>query len=152
METLANQDPEEIKKLTNGHLERVVNKVLRYEVKMSDLQVMNRVLDAYWYTPAKDMNLEQSKEFLSSEYKKERQVVNTQEDLTTKPAGKYLFETIQSFVDRFIRAEHIDNLENGFDKIENIFESIKDELNPSEQRAVIAIVTYLKGRQILGIK
>lgn len=151
MQTVATQHPEEIKKLTNGKLEKVVNTILRYEVKMSDLQTLRRVLEAYWYTPAKDMDLSQAKGFLSREYKREKGLIKDKPaENINQPAVKYLFETVQNFIERFIKAQHVENMAEGFDLVEDIFEALKSELSPTEQRAMTAIVTYLRGKEMSG--
>ena len=116
---------------------------------MSDLQTLRRVLEAYWYTPAKDMTLAQAKKFLSQEYQREKALVKQkQPEVINQPAGKYLFETVQSFIERFIKAEHIKDVTEGFDLVEDIFEAVKSKLSPVEQRVVTAIVTYLRAKKI----
>lgn len=149
MQTVASQDTEEIKKLINGKLEQVVNTILRYEVKMSDLLLLRRVLEAYWYTPAKDMDLSQVKEFLSEEYKSEKEWLKYKPaEYINQPAGKYLFETVQAFIERFIRRKHVENITESFDLVEDIFNAVKSELSPTEQRVITAIVTYLRAKEM----
>ena len=150
MQILANQNPKEIKKLTNGELESVLNNILRYEVKMPHFQIINRVLDAYWYTPAKDGDLKERKDFFGEEIKKQRSEISKKQEIIDAPAGKYLFEIISSFVERFIKGRKAGNLEESFDLIEGIFENVEQDLSPVEKRALAAVVTYLRAKKVLG--
>jgi len=150
MKVLESQDPEEIRKLTNGELEKVLNNVLKYEVKMSHLQTINRVLEAYWYTPIKDAEVEEANSFLSKEIESQRKEIENNPEIVEQPAGAYLFETIESFVNRFIKGKKTENLEQSFDLIEGIFKTVEKELQPAEKRSLAAIVTYLRAKKMMG--
>jgi len=152
MEILEKQDPDEIKKLTNGELERILNNVLRYEVKTPHLKTLNRVLDAYWYSPVEKLNFENNKaeleNFLGAEIERQRKI-NKDEEIS-KPAGTYLFETIESFVEKLIKGKKTDDLDRSLELTETIFDSVKSSLNNTEKRAVNSIITYLKAKKMAG--
>ena len=62
MKMLANNDEESISKLTNGTLEKVLNAVLRYEVKQENVQAVTGMLEAYWYSPLHKLDLKKTGE------------------------------------------------------------------------------------------
>lgn len=148
-------DPAKIRELSNGKLESALNAILKNEVKNSHVNVISRVLDAYWYSPAKDLNIENIEEkvnlfkFLESEIKNARDASEKENKELGKPAGTYLFDLVRDFAKKFEKEGKVKNIEEAYNLIDQVAISLKEELNPTEQRAIFAIVTYLKAKKVL---
>nr|PIY94992.1 MAG: hypothetical protein COY67_01620 [Candidatus Komeilibacteria bacterium CG_4_10_14_0_8_um_filter_37_78] len=154
LETLQGQDSEAIKKLTNGQLESVLNTILTYEVKQPHWQVLKRVMEAYWYSPAAEMDMEkesgQLASFLTSEINSQREIMDQEVGSETMPGGSALLNTIKDFADKFIAGQKVDDKAQAFDLIEDIIELASQALNDTEKRAITAIVTYLRAKKMVN--
>ena len=152
MEVINSQDAEAIRKLENGELESVLNAILQHQVKMEHFQTINRVLTAYWYSPAKDFDLKkdekQLEQFLTDEIEREREIVKVESVLVKQPAGKYLFELIQSFSEKLVKGKKSEDLKQSFNLIEAITKIVSESLNETEKKAVAAVVTYLRAKKM----
>jgi len=148
MEILASHDEESIKKLSNGELEKVLNTVLRYDVKQENLQAITGLLQAYWYSPIHKLDFNEIGdkvkflEFFESEIKSARQ---SKIEPVADP-GNRLFETVETFVQRFAKDE---NLEKSLDIIDSIASLVGNKLSKSESKALTVVTTYLRAKKII---
>jgi len=154
MDTIEGDDIEKIRKLDNGKLEDTLNTILRYEVKKSHLKVLNKVLDSFWYTPAKDIDLEEEKgrkelsKWFEDQIKSQRKEIE-KEDFED-PAGTYLFEAVEGFVDKFIKAGYVESKVQAFNVLDGVIDNASESLNSVEKRAITTIVTYLRAKKMKG--
>jgi hypothetical protein len=150
LQILESNDEESIKKLTNGTLEKVLNAVLRYEVKQENVQAVTGMLEAYWYSPLHKLEAEKVggaagfSEFFESEVKRAR---NRPAVETYADPGSKLFETVETFLRRFGREADADT---GMATMKNLVDSIGDRINKTERKALVAITTYLQAKQMMG--
>ncbi len=143
MEILASHNEESIKKLTNGELEKVLNMVLRYDVKAENLQAINGMLQAYWYSSVHKLDLAEVDDkikflkFFESEINSERE---SKLESVADPGSK-LFETVEKFVQRFAKGE---NIQQGLDIMDSISSLVGNKLSESERKALTVVTTYLR--------
>ncbi|MFH1668219.1 MAG: hypothetical protein ABH884_04345, partial [Candidatus Komeilibacteria bacterium] len=154
LNTLQGQDTEAIKKLTNGQLESVLNMILTYEVKRPHWQVLKRVIEAYWYSPAVEMDFvkdgDQIAHFLTSEVITQREILTRESASQTMPGGSALLKMIKDFIDKFTTSQKVVDQTQAFDLIEKIIDLAGKELNDTEKRAIAAIVTYLRAKKMVS--
>jgi len=155
MSIIESQDMEAIRKLENGELEEVLNNILRYEVKMPHLEVLNRILGSYWYTTMKDLDINDIQDkiklmkWFQSEIETQRELNEKRSDTINQPAGSYLFDIIESFVDKFIKNKVVSNKNEAFDLLSQIVDLAKDDLNSVEKRSSTAVITYLRAKKMI---
>src|SRR4030042_597681 len=156
MKIIKSKDADAIRKLKNGELEKILNAVLKYEVKIPHLKTLERVLNGYWYTPIKDLDLseiENKVQFLKFFEEEIKAIREEEKDLKLdKSAGEFLFDTIENFSKRFLKSGKTESQGKAFDLLEDIIDINKDNLNEIERRAAAAVITYLRGRGIVGKK
>ncbi|MCR4280324.1 MAG: transglutaminase domain-containing protein [Candidatus Komeilibacteria bacterium] len=149
MNVLTSNDTEAIKKLTNGDLEKVLNTVLRYEVKQENMQAITGMLQAYWYSQLHKLDLDEPHDkvqfikFFEAEIKQARQTTGS---LAADP-GSQLFETVETFAKKFADG---DSTQSGLLLINKITDLVRDRLSETEQKALAAITTYLKAKKMKG--
>lgn len=144
---------EEIKKLSNGVLERMLNAIL-YGIKQDHVEVLSRVLNASRYAgfdvskllDRSDVASEiEFRKFLEQEVKAEKSILHENRERR----GEELFELITDFSQRYKKDFGGDDKE-AFDVLDRIFDAAKGALNPIESRSVSAIVTYLRAQKMRG--
>jgi len=150
MKILESHDEESIKKLTNGELEKVLNTVLRYEVKQENLQAITGMLTAYWYSPMHKMDLDKIDDktnflkFFESEIERsrDRQPVESFSD-----PGNKLFGTIEEFINHFAKNK---TKGEGLAIMEEITGLVDSKLNATERKALTVVTTYLRAKKMRG--
>jgi translation initiation factor 1 (eIF-1/SUI1) len=158
LKMLASTDLDKIRQMTNGELEDVLNKILKYTVDVSHFHTINRVLESYWYSPIKNKNLDNLEDkveilkFLSQEIENQRKMAVENEADQQKPAGSLLFETIESYVQKFLKGGKGENNKQCFDLLDGLIDLNKNNLNEIEQKASVAIIAYLRAKNIGGKK
>lgn len=143
-------DVDSIRQLKNSKLEHALNVILHHEVKRTHLQVIGRVLDAYWYGGWNGIDrLAEKKalrEFLETEVQRARS--ETPETHATKPAGTQLLETVRSFIKKFQRGGAAGSVAEACDTLERVAALAKNELADVEHRALVAVITYLRAEKM----
>lgn len=143
-------DVDSIRQLKNSKLEHALNVILHHEVKRTHLQVIGRVLDAYWYGGWNGIDrLAEKKalrEFLETEVQRARS--ETPETHATKPAGTQLLETVRSFIKKFQRGGAAGSVAEACDTLERVAALAKNELSDVEHRALVAVITYLRAEKM----
>ncbi|HMP67210.1 MAG TPA: hypothetical protein PKA60_00470, partial [Candidatus Paceibacterota bacterium] len=156
-EILKNYDLEKIKKLSNGELEKILNIILKYKVRENHLKVVDTLLNAARYSGFVDLakvdlseidNQKVVLEFLEAEIKREKDNQKDEQSGITLTAGKDLFETVQSFIERYKKDDPKKSTEKAIEKVEKIFELVQNKLDQTEKRAVFAITNYLKAKNV----
>ncbi|MBU1179882.1 transglutaminase-like domain-containing protein, partial [Patescibacteria group bacterium] len=151
---LKSKDKAAIAKLSNGKLEQVVNLLLNYEVKEKHFKNVLRSLDAFWYTPYKDLDLSKEKEreglreFLSKEIKrKEGGFEEEGERVAEKSAGGQFFTLLEDYTRRLKKGGKAKSDEEALMMMQDIFDTIEKDLDPVESRAATAVITYLRAKK-----
>jgi hypothetical protein len=155
-------DVASISKLSNGVLERALNLILSHEVKRSNVRAVTRMLESYWYGPISKLEGKrrdiEMQEALEDEIMRERKETPTTDELAN--AGTDLMKTVRSFLTKFEKAgktsasEQITNKQypiinkRGLDLLERILDLAKKELNQTEQRAMTAVIGYLRAKKM----
>jgi ribosomal protein L29 len=158
LETIKGDDAEAIKKLTNGQLENALNTILKYSVKVPHLEALKRVMEAYWYTPTSSLDLSDAKnrveagKFFTDELRSVRAELAKKPEVTEKPAGNYLFDSVRDFSDKFVKQEKAKGIKESYDLLEKVFESAQGSLNDTERKAIAAIITYLRAKKMTSSK
>lgn len=152
MKALEGMDENYIKNLTNGELESVLNTVLKYDVEVENVRTLENVLNAYWYTNLHELDLGQSEgqekfaEFFAEELKVQKEKLGSE----IKNPGSALFAIMENFMKKFRQANKVDSVEGAANLTNVIFDSVKNQLTPTECRAAAGITTYLKAKKIKG--
>ncbi|PIS11755.1 MAG: hypothetical protein COT73_02315, partial [Bdellovibrio sp. CG10_big_fil_rev_8_21_14_0_10_47_8] len=150
MKILDSHNVESIRNLTNGKLESILNAVLRYEVKQDNLAAIKRMLEAYWYSPARAFDLSKGKDldgfrsFFASEIVAGRESLNLLDD---SQVGSLLFNTVKDFLAKMSKAS---GQEQAYNRLEQLADTLSQSLNKTENKALAVIVTYLRAKQIKG--
>ncbi len=150
LDVLNSYDSKAIGELTNGKIEAVLNTILQFGVSKDNLKTVTNTLNAYWYTPIKDLdlnNLDDKAEilrFFENEAKKGKDEI---EEGSNIHQGTKLFETIENFIQRFSKSKN-ENRGKGFEVIENFSKLIDPILSKNEKNALVATVTYLKSKKM----
>jgi len=148
-------DVEAIRQLTNGRLENVLN-ILVKKVRVSNVKALEGVLSAYWYTPAKDLDLKNAGQkaefigFLEAAVANARKAAEKNGAVLEKPAGAYLFEMLDDFTRRFIKGEKTKNQSEAFDLLEEVIDLNKHNFSDIERKSAAAIITYLRAKKMKG--
>ncbi|MFH1430220.1 MAG: hypothetical protein ABIG71_01690, partial [Candidatus Uhrbacteria bacterium] len=154
LEIAQGTDVEAIKQLDNGELERVVNAILRAEVKESHVDAIRSVLSAARYSPAKLSDADFSDptqranllSWATSSIESARSVSGSVESSPKLPAGTQFITLIQEFKRRFASDFDI-NQEDAITLVGKVIDLCGHQLNDTERRAATAVVTYLKAKQ-----
>ena len=155
---LNNLDVERVRGMSNGELERVLNNILKYQVKESHLAIIERLLEYYWYTPVHELDLDnpyqQSEAVLelASAVERQRKRLIDQPEKDETPAGNKLMQTMQEFLRRFEIAGATEDKDSGLRLMEKIVELVQNDLSDLEKKSAYAVVAYLKAKNILGDK
>jgi hypothetical protein len=155
---LNNLDVESVRKMSNGELERVLNNILKYQVKESHLAIIERLFDYYWYTPVHELDLDnpyqQSEAVLelASAVERQRKRLIAQPEQDQTPAGNKLMQTMQEFLRRFETAGATEDKDSGLRLMEKIVELVQNDLSDLEKKSAYAVIAYLKAKNILGDK
>ncbi len=137
-----------IEQIQNGELERMLNAVLKYEVKKSHENVITRLLEASRYggVPVFSDNLEDRlkvEQFLENEIKNERGKSMYDENSSS---GTELFGTFREYIDRYEK-ESQDRSE-AIKKVERVIHLTEQYLNKTEKRALLLLIQYLKAEKM----
>ncbi len=145
-----------VKKMSNGELERVINGILKYQVKESHLAIIERLFDHYWYTPIHELDLnnprQRSEAILELAGAVERQRLRLLEhpEKDQMPAGNKMMQVMQDFLRRFSQNEEVGDNDSAFILMEKIMELVQNDLSEVENKSASAIIAYLKAKNILG--
>jgi len=157
---IASHSEAEINKLNNGKLEEVLNNILRYSVNENNLETIETVLNAYWYSPLKDMDIDSLDDNLkaTSFIKQEMDILKLKtikgdSHYKLGEAGSKLFNVSQDFIRRFAgRKSDSDSLRQGLKILEKVYDLSKNNLNEIERKTLLTIVRYLEAKNITGKK
>lgn len=158
IENLNSLDVETVRKMSNGELERTLNSILKYQVKESQLAIIEKLFDFYWYTPIHKLDLDnryqRSEAILElvGAVERQRKRLANQPEKDTIPAGNKLMQVMQDFLRRFEVAGVSENKYAAIDLMERIVDLVKNDLSEVEQKAAFATIAYLKAKNILGDK
>jgi hypothetical protein len=160
--TLASYTEEDIKKLSNGELERILNIILKYKVKESHLNVVETVLSGARYSGVINLdnlnfaNMDDQMlvlEFFEKEINRTRDNQERKrasgEKMSKVSAGKEFFNTIHEYMDRYRRDDSSYSTEEVANKLEKLISLTEKFLDPIETRAAIATINYLKAKNML---
>lgn len=144
------KDVEAIRRLSNGELEQVLDAILYFEVKESHLNVIQRLLDALEYSPVglDKLNIREEKqrdslaEFITNELRKVREI--TREEAREAKAGHKLFELVRLTSNRWQKR----GVKDIYELLEIASSAVEDSLEGPERRALTAIITYLRAKQM----
>ncbi|MFA6594031.1 MAG: transglutaminase-like domain-containing protein [Candidatus Buchananbacteria bacterium] len=151
-------DAETVRKMSNGELERVLNSILKYQVKESHLAIIESLLNYYWYTPIHQLDLanpyQQGEAILelAGAVDKERRKLAEQPEKDETPAGNKLMQMMQDFLGRFVVAGATEDKNAAVNLMEKIVELAQNDLSEVEKKAAFAVLAYLKAKNILGNK
>ena len=149
-------DAETVRKMSNGELEKVLNNILKYQVKESHLAIIETMFNYYWYTPIHRLDLanpyQQSEAVLelASAVGKERKKIAEQPERDETPAGSKLMQLMQDFLGRFTVAGATEDKNAAIGLMEKIVELTQNDLSEVEKKSAFAILAYLKAKNILG--
>ncbi|MBP7804656.1 MAG: hypothetical protein KA052_00340 [Candidatus Pacebacteria bacterium] len=144
------ENPEKAKEIVainEEDLTRDLNILLKHNAKPQHLAALHNLMNAFWYTDAKDAFKDEGidgqlawRKFLSNEMRRK--------DLPTtfleKEAGTMMIEEIKDFAGKMIDAKYANNSHEAIDHIEKVASSLKNELNEDENLALGAIIKYYK--------
>ena len=153
-EILNSYDEESIKKLTNGKLEEVLNIVLKYDVSEKNVQVLENLLQSYWYTPFSKLDLQQITNKNSYSRFVEKEIETQKEALkeNIKNPGSKLFGVVEEFIQKFQKSGKVSSSQEALLIIDSITDAAKKHLTAQEIKSLTVISTYLKAKQIKGNK
>ncbi len=154
--TLRENNPAQIKSLTNGMVERAVNAVLHHEARHTDARVIEHVLDVLLYSPVSLERLDwkhvQSKVavlgFVDSELTRERSLHVAFD--SGKPAGVKIMNAFSTFLEKFHRRYPAAPAGRAFEVLEQVFDGIRGHLDPVEYRIALVVLTYLRAKKMVG--
>ncbi|MDO8669576.1 MAG: hypothetical protein Q7K65_04760 [Candidatus Buchananbacteria bacterium] len=155
---LKNQDTETVRRMSNGELERIVNNILKYQVKESHLAIIERLFEHYLYTPVHNLDLNNPKQKgeilveLAGAVERQRKRLKEEPEKDTTPAGNRLMQMMQDFLRRFSADEDAESKDDAFAVMEKIVELVQNDLNEVEQKSAFAVLAYLKAKNISGNK
>jgi hypothetical protein len=158
IEGLNRLDVETVRQMSNGELERVLNGILKYQVKESHLAIIERLFDYYWYTPIHQLDLanpyQRSEAILqlAGAVERQRQRLASQPESDETPAGNKLMQTMQDFLGRFTVAGMTEDKDEALTMMEKIVELVQNDLSEVEKKSAFATIAYLKAKNILGEK
>jgi hypothetical protein len=129
-----------IEKLQNGELEKMLNVVLKYEVKAEHSRVIEGILNAVRYSglPVFSEKIEDQiavKRFLEAEIKRERGI-NVQMS-PDSDSGTQLFDISREYVGQ-----------DGIDNLDKVIKLVDPYLHKTERRALMLLVKYLKAEKM----
>lgn len=152
----------DIREMTNGELESVLNVILPDGVKKEHTRMLRGILNASRYSGGFDIAridlsdpIERAayQSFLSKE-------IETIKDASAKRVrtkhpidemdGSRFFALIKSFVDRF--EKDTGDRAQAFQLVDMALDVAKDNLDPIESLAAVAVVQYLKAKEMIGKK
>lgn len=151
-------DAETVRKMSNGELEKVLNGILKYQVKESHLAIIERLLDYYWYTPIHNLDLQNPAQKgeavmdLAGAVEAQREWLKNHPEKDEKPAGNKLMEVMRDFLRRFTVAGQTEDKYAAIELMDKIVELVQNDLSEIEKKAAFAIIAYLKAQNILGDK
>ena len=107
------------------------------------------MLESYWYGPInklegkrRDMEMQEA---LEDEIMRERKETPSADELAT--AGTDLMKTVRTFLTKFEKLES-PNLQRRTRSSRTHLEAREKELNPVEQRAMTAVIGYLRAKKM----
>jgi hypothetical protein len=143
---------EAIARIQNGDLERMLNTVLKYEVKEVHTKVITRLFESSRYGGLPVFSEElgdkvQVQKFIDGEIRSERSKNSSEVDEKIGLAGTTLFDTFREYVDTYAK-EQGGSREEGIRKIEHIIDLAEPVLGKTENRALRLITQYLKAEKM----
>lgn len=175
-EILKTNNEEDIRALTNGDLESVLNTILRSGVKgvkKEHTRMLNGILNASRYSLFNVAKMKVSdpestvaqvevfdpieraayQSFLSKEIKTIKAAsdkrVRTKHPIDEMDGSRF-FALIESFVDRF--EKDTEDRAKAFQLVDMVLDAAKENLDPIESRAAVAVVQYLRAKKMAGKK
>ncbi len=165
IDNLNHVDVETVRKMSNGELERTLNSILKYQVKESQLVVIERLFEFYWYARSEKSALPIAKLDLANPYQRleamveltgaverQRKRILNQPEKDNVPAGNKLMQMMQGFLSRFEAVGVSEDKYAAIDLMEKIIELVQNDLTEVEKKAAYATIAYLKAKNILGDK
>lgn len=141
---------EDVRKLSNGVLERAANVMLTHDVTRANVRALTRLINAYWYGGLErrkgrkyDLEIQKALEWELIRERKEA----TEQD-AREPAGKDLMDAVHEFIQKYTRAYPDASHTDAIDTLEHIVTLAKKELTPTEYRVVTAVVGYLRAKKM----
>lgn len=137
---LGSGEKDVIKNIQNGELEKMLNTVLKYEVKPEHTAVIKRLFEASRFAglPVFSEKLEDKlyvKKFIENESKSEREKIHND----NANSGTELFEIFREYLTK----------NNGdIDKVEKIVDLFEGGLGKVERRVLLLLVQYLKAEKM----
>ncbi|MFO1463578.1 MAG: hypothetical protein U1F66_07345 [bacterium] len=132
------QDPEELR--------QTLQILLRDRVKISDLRVLRRALEAYWYAGldrAPDLALDGPiAEFLREEIRRERASLGSEK--LEPPAGALFYSTIQEYLAKLGGASDKASRQAALEKLERVGEAVAPAISEVTRRALIYSIAALR--------
>lgn len=150
-EILKNNDMEQIKNLTNGELESLLNVVLKYEVKKSHLNILEVMINAARYGGKEIPQKGEAKkevefrQFVENEIERSRKLDSNENQYI--PAGERLMTMITQFSDAYERETR--SRDQAFQKLERMVELSASKLNEIEKKSAMVVITYLRAKKML---
>ena len=141
-----------VRNLENGKLETLLNTMLSSMVKQPHLELLNDLLNYYWYTPLHSLDLHSPRHssYFNANITTDLDRIRARLTPSDSPAGDALFTTISDFADRFARTGIITDRSAALRTLEQIFEAAKPSLTPTEAKAAFAIVNYLRAKRMVS--
>jgi hypothetical protein len=138
---LAQGEESVIEELKNGELEKMLNVVLKHQVKPVHVSVIKRTLDASRYSGlpvfSEDINDQiVVRKFLESEVTSERE---RSKDTQGDDAGTELFKVCREYIDLY---------KGDLGKIETVINLVDGYLDKIEHRAMMLLIKYLKAEKM----
>ncbi len=120
--------------------------LLRDRVKISDLRVLRRALEAYWYAGldrAPDLALDgPTAEFLREEVRRERASLGSEK--LEPPAGALFYSTIQEYLAKLGGASDKASRQAALEKLERVGEAVAPAISEVTRRALIYSIAALR--------
>lgn len=153
MEELMSLRVEDIAKIDNGELEKILNDYLVLVTKKSHFKIVERVLNTYWYTGSerKDMlnqDIKRKIQFLLlEEFGKEYNSI-LEEDKKVA-SGKEMFEMVETFINKFKKQDKNLTTSQALENIRIIIDTVPKGLLSRPERVVMEIIVkYLEAKKM----
>jgi uncharacterized protein (DUF2267 family) len=143
-------DAQVLRSMTNGVLENAVNVILMHEVKRSHVEMIKRVLDAYWYAGIRDLGSMEGEIAMRDAFESEvlRQRAEKNESVKDVAAGTKLLETVRGFIGKFQKGNAASSRDEAYQVLRHISDLAYNDLSDVEPRAFIAVTEYLRAEKM----
>ncbi|MFP4514997.1 MAG: transglutaminase-like domain-containing protein, partial [Parcubacteria group bacterium] len=141
----------ELNNLSNGRLEEALNKLLKYNVNENNLKKVEKILQAYWYSPLHKEDLSDIETNLKATafIKNELEAVDGKSlDSYFAKYGSQLFNVIEDFLTRFKKGSDRKDIKAGFEVLDKVYQLSASNLSEIERKALSTSINYLKAKNI----